>query len=159
VRQALLGLPTGRVSLQGLANQLGIVLDLAPDGVPTGPRYRQLPPLRHWPVPALSKLPTSGACARKPGPGRLATAGIFIDTPQPRCLVVGSRQGLRIYNHTGRYGGAGRTITVRFIGFHRRIRPGEAAVFRRPVGTYLAPGDHQVTSTFRGIGPEVLYRR
>ena len=74
----------------------------------------------------------------------------------PRCITVGPKQGLRVVNATSAYGPHGAPITVRFIGFRKRVAPGQAAVFPRPFGNYLAPGDHLVISNPKFNGPEIL---
>jgi hypothetical protein len=159
LRNALSGLSSGRTDLNGLANDFHLQLDLARDGVPVGGGFRSLPPAKNRPVPAVSRLPVSGACSPRPSQTRLATGQIEPDVPAPRCLTVASDQGLRIVNRTNDFGMRGRAITVRFIGFKKRIRPGQAAVFPRPFASYIAPGDHFVISTYHGNGPEVLLSR
>lgn len=159
LRHALHGLPSGRTDLTGLTNDFHLALDLARDGVPVGGGFRSLPPAKNRPVPAVSRLPVSGACSPHASQSRLATARIEPDVPMPRCLTTAAGQGLRIVNRTSDFGMRGRTITVRFVGFKKRIRPGQAAVFPHPLGSYIAPGDHFVVSSYHGNGPEVLLSR
>ena len=159
LRHQVAGLRSGRTGLIEIENRSNVILDLAPDGVPVGGGFRHLPPRGGHPVPALSSHPGAAPCGSTPGQGRLATAHILIDVPEPRCLPMGTDQGLRIVNDLRRYGGPSRAITVRFIGYHARVGPGEAAVFPRPLGTYAAPGLHQVTTSYHGNGPEVMLVR
>ncbi len=120
----------GRTGLIELQNRANVILAEAPDGVPGGDWFRQVPLPGRWRVPAISTLPTAAACASPGGTSGLVTARIEPDTPVPRCVKVRPSQGRRIVNGSGDYGRRPRTITVRFVGFTRRVAPGGAAVFR-----------------------------
>jgi hypothetical protein len=159
VRDMVSQLPSGRVSLEDLDNRLDLKLALGSDGVPLGRAFHSAEKSGNVLVPASSRLPASGGCgATHSVGGRIASAGIYPDTPEPACLVVAPRQHLRIVNKTDAFGSRGRTITINFVGlFHARLAPEEAATFSKPFGSYLAPGDHLV-STSEYAGPEVLLR-
>jgi hypothetical protein len=107
------------------------------------------------PFPADSRRPASGMCERDTG--AMATVRLDPDTPDPRCIVVSSRQRLRVVNTSASYGQRGKSITIRFAYFPPRVlRVRAATTFRRPVGHYLAPGVHDLhASLYGGGGPEI----
>lgn len=82
------------------------------------------------------------------------------DTSTPRCLTVRAAQRLRVVNRSDHFGQHGRTVTVTFADFPpRTLRVGDATIFDRPFGEYLAPGVHFVhISLYAGGGGEVLFR-
>jgi hypothetical protein len=79
------------------------------------------------------------------------------DTPDPRCIVVSSRQRVRVVNMSAGYGQQGKSITIRFAYFPPRVlRVRAATTFHLPVGNYLAPGVHDLhVSLYGGGGPEI----
>jgi hypothetical protein len=105
--------------------------------------------------PATGDTPAAGACGG--GANGYATVETNPDVPLPRCLIVTARERLRVVNTSNRFGQPGRPVLVTFAGFApRRLAVGEATVFDRPFGEYLATGVHTVhLSLFRGSGTEV----
>lgn len=76
------------------------------------------------------------------------------DTPEPRCLGLNPDQQLRLVNVT-----RAEVVTVDIAAYHAKLAPGKGVTFRKPVGSYLASGDHLVhVSTYAGGGAEVLVR-
>jgi hypothetical protein len=103
-------------------------------------------------------LPTVGACAKSEA--RIARLRIEPDTPTPRCLQARPDQGLRFVNRSGDYGQPGHPLTIRLAG-HRPVTlgVGESVTWSRPVGSYLAPGDHPVwISIYHGSGASIWLR-
>jgi hypothetical protein len=109
-----------------------------------------------WTLPAPSLQPAAGIC--EPAIGPLATMLANPDTSTPRCLTVRAAQRLRVVNTSDHFGQPGRTVTVTFANFPpRTLRVGDATIFDRPFGEYLAPGVHFVhISLYAGGGGEVL---
>ncbi|MDX6366225.1 MAG: hypothetical protein QOK30_1301 [Nocardioidaceae bacterium] len=107
------------------------------------------------PVPADSRRPASGIC--EPSTGAIATVRLGPDTPDPRCIVVSSRQRLRVVNLSDGYGQQGKSITIRFAYVPPQVLKVRAATtFRLRVGNYLAPGVHDLhVSLYGGGGPEI----
>jgi hypothetical protein len=107
------------------------------------------------PFPADSRRPASGTC--EPSTGAIATVMLDPDIPDPRCMIVSSRQRLRVVNTSASSGQQGKSITIRFAYFLPRVLSVRAATtFRRPVGHYLAPGVHDLhVSLYGGGGPEI----
>jgi len=94
--------------------------------------------------PATSKLPAAGVCGHVTG--AVLTVRIEPDTPNPRCAAVSDSQRLRVVNRTGDYGRAAHTITVTWTPGHPfQLRPGQARMFQRHFGSYLARGVHDLT--------------
>jgi hypothetical protein len=116
---------------------------------------RSSPSLKTGQVPADSRRPASGTC--EPSPGAVATVRLDLDTPDPRCIIVSSRQRLRVVNTSAGYGQHGRTVTITMAYFPPRVLKVRAATtFHRPVGQYLAPGVHDLhVSLYGGGGPEI----
>jgi hypothetical protein len=110
----------------------------------------------HSLVPPDAEQPAAGIC--EPAIGPLATMLVNPDTSAPRCLTVRAAQRLRVVNRSDHFGQHGRTVTVTFADFPpRTLRVGDATIFNRPFGEYLAPGVHFVyISLYAGGGGEVL---
>jgi hypothetical protein len=102
--------------------------------------------------PPDSEFPAAGTCGGVPGP--VTEAEMRDDVPAPRCLQVLADQKLRLTN------GLGVPITVDFADFHTVIQPGQAYLFDRPVGEFLALGVHRMEITHdlpdaNTTGPEI----
>jgi hypothetical protein len=94
-------------------------------------------------VPADYKQPVAGGCLG--ATGSIATVDANPDVPSPRCIVVRADQRLRVVNTTNIHGTIGKPITVTFANYPPRVvQVGQATVFDRPVGDYLAVGVHRV---------------
>lgn len=87
-------------------------------------------------VPADSPTPTAGYCSGEHG--RVVTVTFDVDGPSVRCLQGRRGQELRVVNATGR------RMVVRWARWRVRLAIGHSVTFRRPMGSYLAPGDHQL---------------
>jgi len=109
-------------------------------------------------VPAESRFPTAGICAR-PAESTV-TIVINPDTAAPRCTLVRRDQFLKIVNSSNSFGQPGEAITVTLPGgVQRRIGVGDSFLVDRPFGAYLAPGVHRVmVSLYSGGGAEILLR-
>jgi len=109
-------------------------------------------------VPADSRVPSAGVCARSVG----STVIIVInpDTSAPRCTFVRPDQQLKIVNASDSFGQPGQPIAVTLPGgLQRRIRVGGSILIDRPFGAYLAPGVHRMRiSLYDGGGPELWLR-
>jgi hypothetical protein len=150
------GQPAGSAILVGLPDDKRFTIECWPVvisrmRVPDHPLSGTAPSLL-W--PADGDTPAAGACGGADG---YATVETNPDVPLPRCLIVTARQKLRVVNTSNRFGEPGRSVLVTFAGFApRRLAVGEATVFDRPFGEYLAKGVHTVhLSLFRGSGTEV----
>lgn len=98
---------------------------------------------RLWPAESRWQV-AAGICLL--ATDTVVTVNLNPDTPAPRCTDVGADQRLRVVNTSGNFGGPGATLTVSFANFPRRtLEVGEATVFNRPFGDYLAAGVHTVT--------------
>lgn len=93
-------------------------------------------------MPADATTPTAGFCASESG--HVATVTLGGDVPSPRCLDARHGQELRLRN-------VGRTVTVGWDGRRIRLAHGQSWTLAKPMGSYLAPGDHHI----RGGGGEV----
>ena len=115
-------------------------------------------PGAHHLIPATSDGIAAGVCGLAVGP--VAVVFINPDTPEPRCQTVIASQSLEIVNHTGSFGFAGETVTIRWAPYPTvSLDPGQAVMFSGEFGAYLAPGDHLVwISVYSGGGTEVYLR-
>jgi hypothetical protein len=94
-------------------------------------------------VPADYSRPVAGGCLV--ATGSIATVDANPDVPSPRCTVVRADQRLRVVNTTNIAGSIGKPITVTFANYPPRVvQVGQATVFDRPMGEYLAVGVHRV---------------
>jgi hypothetical protein len=93
-------------------------------------------------VPADGSTETAGACASPSGP--IVSIEANPDTPAPRCVAVTSGQELRVVNTSANFSPfAGLPVIVTFADYPQRTVPiGGSTLFTRPLGAYLAPGDH-----------------
>jgi hypothetical protein len=106
--------------------------------------------------PADAQQPAAGTCL--PSTGSIATINANPDVPSPRCIVVRADQRLRVVNTTDVAGSIGKPITITFADYPPRVvLVGQATVFDRPVGEYLAVGVHRVhiAPLYAGSGAEV----
>jgi hypothetical protein len=100
---------------------------------------------------AESDFPASGVCVPKSAEPEVAVV-LGVDTPSPRCVVVGPAQHLRIENE-----GAATTVTVAAVA--ATLGPGESVTLDRSFGDFLAPGVHTVqVERFGGAGPQLWLR-
>jgi hypothetical protein len=113
-------------------------------------RSRLSPPLGRRVAIAADAVIQGGGAVCAGGRGRTVTIAVNPDAPAPRCMEVSPHQGLRAVNRTARYGQRGHSIRVAFAGRAERLGVGDAAVFRRPVGEYLAPGIHYLEISGHG---------
>jgi hypothetical protein len=98
-------------------------------------------------VPADAQQPAAGICGADPG--TVVTIDINPDTPAPRCVVVQANQVLRVVNTTNTFGMAGKPTVATFAACPPRLlQIGQATTFDRPLGQYLAVGDHVVHISF-----------
>ncbi|HEY8524555.1 MAG TPA: hypothetical protein VIL48_06310 [Acidimicrobiales bacterium] len=96
--------------------------------------------------------PAAGACA--PADGSVAVFTLHPDVPAPRCAQVEPDQGVRIENATDQ------PVDVAIGPHAATVPPGGGQSFGQPVGEYLAPGTHRVTtSLYGGSGPELVVVR
>jgi hypothetical protein len=93
----------------------------------------------------------------EPSAGAIVTVRLDPDIPDPRCIVVSSRQRLRVVNSSAGYGRHGTTVTITFADLSPRVlNVRTATTFHRPLGKYLAPGVHDLqVSLYGGGGPEI----
>jgi hypothetical protein len=100
---------------------------------------------------AESDIPASGVCVPKTAEPEVAVV-LGVDTPSPRCVVVGPAQHLRIENE-----GAATTVTVAAVA--ATLGPGESLTLDRSFGDFLAPGVHTLqVARFGGAGPQLWLR-
>ncbi|MBT8162952.1 MULTISPECIES: hypothetical protein [Arthrobacter] len=131
----------------------------APTSLPSsGSAIITVQPGAHHLIPATSDRIAAGVCGLAVGP--VAVVFINPDTPGPRCQTVTASQSLEIVNHTGSFGFAGKTVTIRWAPYPTvSLDPGQAVMFSGEFGAYLAPGDHFVwISVYAGGGTEVYLR-
>ncbi len=96
---------------------------------------------------ATSDTPAAGICA-------LVTETVYImtvspDMPSPRCLQVPLGALIGFNNQTGA------PLTARLGGYEFLLPENEEVVLNVPVGTYLAPGVHQLQLDGNGSAPEI----
>ena len=103
---------------------------------------------RIW--PADSDLPAAGICAG-PSSSPVVHFDINPDVPGPRCSKVANNQTLEFTNKTAV------PVEVQLGDFNETLDPGATStLFTLPVSSYLAPGVHDVHSSyFQGSGPEI----
>jgi hypothetical protein len=98
--------------------------------------------------PPDSALPAAGVCPLLTG--KVASFGLNIDTPAPRCARVSPSQLLRVVNYTRA------RATFRFGGSKYSLEPGEGFTVGRPFGSLWLAGVHVLhTSLYDGSGPEI----
>jgi hypothetical protein len=102
--------------------------------------------------PGAEGPPAASVCPRSHA--KVVSFQLLSDVPGPRCQVIGSGQRLRLINLTGEPGVKPVPVELDWAGFHEKIEPHEAVVLNAPVGTYLAPGVHDI-ETKGAPGPTV----
>jgi hypothetical protein len=107
---------------------------------------------------AIKEQPTAGACALTPRSQAVGVIRLNPDTPEPRCLEIRPDQRLRLINTSDAFGQKGEVTSVAIAAYRAKLAPGRH-LSHRPVGRFLAPGDHLVgISLYAGGGAEVLVR-
>jgi hypothetical protein len=92
--------------------------------------------------------PAAGICAG-PVDGNVATIEIWPDVPMPRCLIVNSGQRLQVSNQTEG------EVQIELGPFKKLLPTGGTYTLDCPLGSYLAPGVHNLrASPFSG--PEIV---
>lgn len=81
--------------------------------------------------------PAAGICA-DPSKGDLAVFVFRPDLPDPRCGVARPEQRLQVVNDTEQ------TIQVKIAQYEAQVEPGATYVFEAPLGSFLAPGVHDL---------------
>lgn len=90
--------------------------------------------------PADSPVPVAGICGTMTG--NLATFGLNVDTPGPRCGRVRASQRLRLINNTGV------AVEIQFVGREYILAPGETRTFSQRFGDVWQRGVHWTVQTF-----------
>lgn len=76
------------------------------------------------------------------------TINLNPDTPDPICASVASWQRIALVNRSDAFGQHGHPLSFDLAPFPRTdLKPEETVRFDKPVGNYLAPGDHEIPST------------
>lgn len=97
----------------------------------------------------VSQEPAAGICADPPT-DEVVVLTLNTDVPDPRCQKVTAEHRLRVVN------GTGEALSFMLGPYVGQLQPGQDIVLDAPVGTYLAPGVHVLTtSTYAGSGPEI----
>jgi hypothetical protein len=102
--------------------------------------------------PGAEGPPAAGVCPRSHA--KVVSFQLLSDVPGPRCQVIGPGQRLQLINLTGEPGVKPVPVMLDWAGFHRKIEPHQAVVLDALVGTYLAPGVHEI-ETEGAPGPTV----
>jgi hypothetical protein len=101
------------------------------------------------PATPYASQPAAGICAQ-PGAEHVEVI-IYPDIPDPRCVVVGAHQRLRITNRTS-------AAIEATLGDHTiSVEPSTTVEFSRPLGEYLAAGVHALLVR-PCCGPEIVLR-
>ena len=87
-------------------------------------------------VPADSPTTAAGFCDRESGQVATVALHLYIGA-SPRCLDAKRGQRLRIVNDAP-------AMIVRWAGHRVWLAHGQSVTFARPMGSYLAPGDHLI---------------
>jgi hypothetical protein len=96
--------------------------------------------------------PASGVCPRSQA--KVVSFQLLSDVPGPRCQVIGPGQKLQLINLTGGPGSKPVPVVLDWAGFHQKIKPHQAVVLEGKVGSYLAPGVHDI-ATEGAPGPTI----
>lgn len=84
------------------------------------------------------------------------TINLNPDTPDPICASVASWQRIALVNRSDAFGQHGHQLSFDLAPFPRTyLKPEETVRFDKPVGNYLAPGDHEIPSTTGFTGFEI----
>lgn len=87
------------------------------------------------------------------------TVDLNPDTPNPTCASVASWQRIALVNRTDAFGQRGHQLSFVLAPFPEvNLKPEETVRFDRPVGDYLAPGDHEISPTAGFTGFEIYVR-
>ena len=127
-----------------------IALTATPTHLPDLPTPTQ--PAQHTPRLAtpFSDSPAAGICEYYPG--ELVVFEIYPDIPSPRCARATPEQHLKVINRTEQ------ELRIRIAGYDFTLQPDQEQVIEAELGSYLAPGVHQVSTTaFLGQGGPELW--
>ena len=98
----------------------------------------------------VADSPAAGICEYYPG--ELVVFEIFPDIPSPRCARATPEQHLKVINRTEQ------ELRIRIAGYDFTLQPDQEQVIEAELGSYLAPGVHQVSTTaFLGQGGPELW--
>lgn len=97
----------------------------------------------------FSDSPAAGICDFFPGD--LVVFEIYPDIPNPRCARATPEQHLKVINRTEQ------GLRIRIAGYDFTLQPDQEQVIEAELGSFLAPGVHQVSTTAYsgGGGPEL----
>jgi len=102
----------------------------------------------HRGAAADADTPAAGVCVPKTKAAEVAIV-LDVDTPTPRCVVVGPDQHLRIENR-------GDPTTVTLASAAATLGAGESVTLAQTVGEFLAPGVHTLrVARFGDTGPQI----
>ncbi len=128
--------------------QLVDILGLADGVLPPVVRDQPSAPTVSGLKQADADTPTAGIC---PGPQNgIATITLKSDLPSPRCTMVTGRAQLKFVNAIDE------TVGLRLGRFAITLMPGREILLDEPIDTYLAPGDHVVSTSGGPGGGEVF---
>lgn len=98
----------------------------------------------------FSDSPAAGICDYYPG--ELVVFEIYPDIPNPRCARATPEQRLKVINRTEQ------ELRIRIAGYDFTLQPDQEQVIEAELGSYLAPGVHQVSTTaYLGQGGPELW--
>jgi glucose/arabinose dehydrogenase len=97
----------------------------------------------------VADSPAAGICDFYPGD--LVVFEIYPDIPNPRCARATLEQRLKVINRTEQ------ELRIRIAGYDFTLQPDQEQEIDAELGSYLAPGVHQVSTTAYsgGGGPEL----